>query len=80
MLFLRYLKIFRITNYQKYFDDFLIEMMEPYIDKEKLNNLINMIDLIVLLSFVSHFCACMWIRIGMTLLIDDQAGWIYEAY
>ena len=69
-LFLRYLKIIRIANYQKYFDDFLVEMMEPYTDNEKIKNMINMFDLIVLLSFVSHFCACMWIRIGSTLLID----------
>ena len=79
-LFLRYLKIIRITNYQKYFDDFLIEMMEPYTDNEKIKNLINMFDLIVLLSFVSHFCACIWIRIGSILLIDYQQGWIYESH
>lgn len=77
IIFLRYLKIVRITNYCKYIDDFLIEIMESYFEKEKISNMITMFDLCTLLSFMCHFFACIWIRIGQTLLIIQQDGWIY---
>ena len=35
-----------------------------------------MFDLIILLSFVSHFFACIWVFIGYQGLIHDNDGWI----
>ena len=39
--------------------------------------MIDIIDLLVVLFFVSHFFACSWILIGKQAL-ENEDGWIYE--
>ena len=65
-----------MRSYQEYFDDVIEEILESSIDKMKLKHFIRMFDLIVLLSFVSHFFACIWVFIGYQGLIHDNNGWI----
>ena len=74
---LRYLKLLKLGNYQKYFDDFIIETFQTSVEKEQLAKMIDITDLFVVEFFVSHFFACSWILIGKQAL-ENEDGWIYE--
>lgn len=74
---LRYLKLLKFGIYQKYFDEFIIETFQTSVEKEQLAKMIDIIDLLVVLFFVSHFFACSWILIGKQALENDN-GWIYQ--
>ena len=48
--------------------------------KEFLVGFIKIFDLLVILCFVSHFFASIWILIGYHEMLDNFDGWIYNSH
>lgn len=46
-IFLRYLKLLKFSIYQKYFNQFIVEMLHSSIEKQQLNKVNEMFDLVV---------------------------------
>jgi len=79
-IFLRFLKLLKIADYQNYFNSFIFENLLPYLEKQTLHKIIDIFQLLVLLCFTSHFFAVIWMLIGVQGLEEDpdnQVGWIY---
>jgi hypothetical protein len=84
LIALRYLKLLKIGEYKAYFHNFLYDMFQNLISKEKLSNLIDMNGLVTLLVFTSHMFAVIWMLLGRHGLALGEAdggprGWIHEA-
>ena len=76
-IFLRYLKLLKVREYQNYFNNYIYESLLAYLDKSSLRNIINLFGLLVLLAFTSHIFAVLWMLIGMFgLKSENSAGWI----
>lgn len=65
LIFLRYLKLIKIGEYQNYFNNFVYECLINLIGKKTLHSIINIFSLVVLLCFTSHIFAVVWMLIGM---------------
>ena len=79
-IFLRLIKVIQMSKYQCFFDDYIIEFLGSCVQKKFLLSIIKIFDLIILLFFVSHFFACIWLLIGYGLMINEKDGWIYMLY
>lgn len=69
-----------MQKYQKYFEEFLLDNMQPLLSKEFLIGFIKIFDLLVILCFVSHFFASLWLFIGYYEMLDNSSGWIYHSH
>jgi len=83
-VFLRYLKLLKIGEYKQYFNNFILDVFQNLVGKEKLSNLIAMNGLTTLLVFTSHMFAVIWMLLGKHGLEGDHGGegprgWIHEA-
>ena len=79
-IFLRYIKVLQISKYQTFFDDYIIESFQSFLEKKFLISMIKIFDLCVILCIVSHFFACNWMLIGYKLMLNENDGWIYALY
>ena len=75
-IFLRYLKLLKFNTYLMYIEDFTIEIFNNFISNEQSKQLISIFRLLLQVLLVSYFFACLWILIGLWLLVDHQEGWI----
>jgi len=75
-IFLRFLKIRKFFDYQKYFDEFLTELLQNIMNFEQIKGVINSFNLMFQIMFVSHFLANIWILLGMYEMYHNDSGWI----
>lgn len=81
LIFLRFLRLLKVIEYQNYIKAFLSEFLQNSMEKEKLIQLMRLFDLIILLCFISHSFAVMWMMLGMNGLYDDPedpSGWVHH--
>lgn len=75
-IYLRLLKIRKMIAYQKFFEEFINEIMQNVLNFEQIKVFINAIQLLLQIMFVSHFLANLWIYMGMYDMINHEKGWI----
>jgi hypothetical protein len=68
---IRFIKLHHWKKFEKYFDDFFIQQTELYLRADKQKQLEDFFSLLILVVFISHFFACIWIMIGITKFLDE---------
>ena len=75
-VFLRFLKINRLGQYQGYLDEMIHDSLINYLNNEQVKKIINAIRMMISLLLSSHFFANIWVLIGMQKY-EIKAGWIW---
>ena len=76
-IFLRYLKLIKFNTYQKYFDNFTVQVLEYCnMSRQSIFYSISLFRLIMQIFLFTHFFGCLWIKIGMIQEYHLGKGWI----